>query len=43
MQSKKTEGQRKDKKEIDVKEHVDVFVDGDDYLSEEFKTKSGHV
>ena len=32
-----------DKKEIDVKEHVDALVAGDDSLSEEFKTKAATV
>ena len=40
----RTEDEDKEKKkEIDVKEHVDALVAGDDSLSEEFKTKAATV
>ena len=35
--------EKEDKKEIDVKEHVDALVAGEDSLSEEFKTKAATV
>ena len=35
--------EKEDKKEIDVKEHVDALVAGDDSLSEEFKQKAATV
>ena len=34
---------KEDKKEIDVKEHVDALIAGEDSLSEEFKTKAATV
>ena len=39
----KVKEEKEDKKEIDVKEHVDALVAGDDSLSEEFKTKAATV
>ena len=38
-----SESEDEKKKEIDVKEHVDALVAGDDSLSEEFKTKAATV
>ena len=35
--------EKEDKKEIDVKEHVDALIAGEDSLSEEFKTKAATV
>ena len=35
--------EKEDKKEIDLKEHVDALVAGEDSLSEEFKTKAATV
>jgi len=35
--------EKEDKKEIDVKEHVDALIAGEDLLSEEFKTKAATV
>ena len=35
--------EKEDKKEIDVKEHVDALVAGEDSLSEEFKSKAATV
>ena len=39
----KVKEEKEDKKEIDVKEHVDALVAGEDSLSEEFKTKAATV
>ena len=39
----KVKEEKEDKKEIDVKEHVDALVAGDDSLSEEFKSKAATV
>ena len=39
----KVKEEKEDKKEIDVKEHVDALVAGDDSLSEEFKQKAATV
>ncbi len=38
-----SESEDEKKKEIDVKEHIDALVAGDDSLSEEFKTKAATV
>ena len=39
----KVKEEKEDKKEIDVKEHVDALVAGEDSLSEEFKSKAAVV
>ena len=42
-EEKKEDEAKKEEKEIDVKEHVDALVAGDDSLSEEFKQKAATV
>jgi len=41
--SEEDETKDKEKKELDVKEHIDALIAGDDSLSEEFKTKAATV
>ena len=43
MQMKASYKKEDEKKEIDVKEHVDALIAGEDSLSEEFKTKAATV